>query len=71
MVKQNNIKTIGVIKKILSNNKYKVKIKNNKVILGYICGKMRKNYIKVLPGDKVKIELSPYDINKCIITYRF
>ncbi|XBT18801.1 MAG: translation initiation factor IF-1 [Candidatus Shikimatogenerans sp. AspAUS03] len=70
MVKQINIKSKGIVLKSLSNNKYKILLKNDLKIIGYISGKMRRNYIKILPGDKVKIEISPYDINKCIIKYR-
>ncbi|XBT18136.1 MAG: translation initiation factor IF-1 [Candidatus Shikimatogenerans sp. Tser] len=69
---QNKIILIGRILQSLSNNLYKIKLKKNKnIVIGYLSGKMRKNYIRVLPGDKVKLEFSIYDINRCIIKYRY
>ncbi|XBT18561.1 MAG: translation initiation factor IF-1 [Candidatus Shikimatogenerans sp. Tder] len=71
-MKQENLIFKGKILQSLSNNFYKIKLfKNNKIVLGYLCGKMRKNYIRVLPGDKVKLEFSIYDKNRCIIKYRY
>ncbi|XBT18629.1 MAG: translation initiation factor IF-1 [Candidatus Shikimatogenerans sp. Tcar] len=71
-MKQKKIILKGIILQSLSNNLYKIKlIKNNKLVLGYLCGKMRKNYIRILPGDKVKLEFSIYDENRCIIKYRY
>ena len=62
----------GEIVENLPNTLFKTKLLNSeKVILCYLSGKMRKNYIKILPGDKVKIEMTHYDLNKGRITYRY
>ncbi|XBT18307.1 MAG: translation initiation factor IF-1 [Candidatus Shikimatogenerans sp. Tduv] len=62
----------GIVKQSLSNNLYKIfLIKNKKKVIGYLSGRMRKNYIRILPGDKVKVEFSIYDKNRCIIKYRY
>lgn len=50
---------------------FKVELENGLVIIGHISGKMRMNYIKILPGDKVKVEISPYDLTKGRISYRY
>lgn len=61
----------GEVLENLPNTLFKVKLKeSDKVILCYLSGKMRKNYIKILPGDRVKIEITPYDLNRGRITYR-
>ncbi len=61
----------GEVLENLPNTLFKVKLKEgDKVILCYLSGKMRKNYIKILPGDKVKIEITPYDVDRGRITYR-
>ena len=71
MSKQALIKQDGVITEALSNAMFKVKLENGHEILATISGKMRMNYIKILPGDKVKVEMSPYDLTKGRITYRY
>ena len=71
MSKQNLIKQDGVIIEALSNAMFKVKLENGHEILATISGKMRMNYIKILPGDKVKLEMSPYDLSKARIVYRY
>ena len=55
----------------LPNTMFKVELETGQEILAYLCGRMRRYYIKVLPGDKVKVELSPYDLEKGRIIYRF
>ena len=71
MAKQPNIELDGVIKQALSNAMFRVELENGHVITAHISGKMRKYYIKLLPGDKVKLEMSPYDLTKGRITYRY
>jgi len=70
-MKDDVISVEGEVVENLPNTLFKVKLLNSeKVILCYLSGKMRKNYIKILPGDKVKIEMTHYDLNKGRITYR-
>lgn len=70
-MKSNIIVVEGEVIENLPNTLFKVKLFNSeKVILCYLSGKMRKNYIKILPGDKVKIEITPYDLNRGRIIYR-
>ena len=71
MSKQPLIKQDGVIIEALSNAMFRVKLENGHEILATISGKMRMHYIKLLPGDKVKLEMSPYDFSKARITYRY
>ncbi len=71
MSKQANIEQDGVITEALSNAMFRVELENGHEIIAHISGKMRMNYIKILPGDKVKIEMSPYDLSKGRITYRY
>ena len=71
MAKQDTIKVDGIITEILPNTTFKVKLENGHVIMAHISGKMRMNYIKILQGDKVTVELSPYDLTKGRITYRY
>ena len=71
MVKQSNIELDGTIKQALSNAMFRVELENGHIITAHISGKMRKYYIKLLPGDKVKLEMSPYDLTKGRITYRY
>ena len=70
MSKEEAIKVDGVIKKALTNAMFLVELENGHEVLGHISGKMRKHYIRISPGDKVSIELSPYDLNRGRITYR-
>ena len=70
MSKQPLIKQDGVILEALSNAMFKVKLQNGHEILATISGKMRMNYIRILAGDSVKVELSPYDLSRGRITYR-
>jgi translation initiation factor IF-1 len=71
MAKQPSIEQDGTIKEALSNAMFRVELENGHEIIAHISGKMRMNYIKILPGDKVKVEMSPYDLTKGRITYRY
>ena len=71
MAKQANIELDGIIKQALSNAMFRVELENEHIVTAHISGKMRKFYIRLLPGDKVKLEMSPYDLTKSIITYRY
>ncbi|MCK5356830.1 MAG: translation initiation factor IF-1 [Elusimicrobiales bacterium] len=64
------IEVEGVVRETFPNATFKVEIVPNKIILAHISGKMRIHHIKILPGDKVKVELSPYDLSKGRIVYR-
>ena len=64
------IEVEGTVIENLPNTNFKVKLENGHEILAHISGKLRMNYIKILPGDKVKVELSPYDLNRGRITWR-
>ena len=71
MAKEPAIEIDGEIIETLPNAMFKVKLENGHEVLAHISGKMRMYYIKILPGDKVKLELSPYDLTKGRITYRY
>ena len=71
MAKEPAIEIDGEILETLPNAMFKVKLENGHEVLAHISGKMRMYYIKILPGDKVKLELSPYDLTKGRITYRY
>ena len=71
MSKQGVIKQDGVIIEALSNAMFRVELENGHVITAHISGKMRMHYIKILPGDKVSVEMSPYDLTRGRITYRY
>ena len=71
MAKQGPIKVDGVITETLPNAMFKVALENEHNILAHVSGKMRMNFIKILVGDKVTVELSPYDLTKGRITYRY
>jgi translation initiation factor IF-1 len=71
MPKQDVIETEGTVIETLPNAMFRVELANKHVILAHISGRMRKHFIRILPGDKVLIELSPYDLTKGRITYRF
>ncbi len=60
----------GIIKESLPNAMFRVELGNGHVVLAHISGKIRKNFIKILPGDRVKVELTPYDLNRGRITFR-
>jgi translation initiation factor IF-1 len=71
LAKQANIEQDGVVIESLSNAMFRVELENGHEIIAHISGKMRMHYIKILPGDKVKVEMSPYDLTKGRITYRY
>ena len=71
MAKTDVIEVDGKIIEALPNATFRVELENGHVILCHIAGKMRMHYIKILPGDKVKLEMSPYDLTKARITYRY
>ena len=70
MSKEDVIEFEGVVEEVLPNTTFKVKLENGHIITAYISGRLRMNYIKILEGDKVKIEMSPYDLTKGRITWR-
>ncbi|HRD80856.1 MAG: translation initiation factor IF-1 [Saprospiraceae bacterium] len=71
MAKKNLIKQDGVIEEALSNAMFRVRLENDHQIIATISGKMRMNYIRILPGDKVSVEMSPYDLSRGRIIYRY
>tara|TARA_B100000925_G_C21944143_1_gene445937 strand:+ start:388 stop:603 length:216 start_codon:yes stop_codon:yes gene_type:complete len=71
MAKQEAIEQDGVIVEALSNAMFRVELSNGHIVTSHISGKMRMHYIKLLPGDKVKLEMSPYDLTKARITFRY
>ena len=71
MAKEDNIELEGLVVETLPNTTFKVKLENDHIITAHISGKMRMNYIRILPGDKVKVEMSPYDLTKGRITFRY
>jgi len=70
MAKQSAIEQDGTIVEALSNAMFRVELQNGHEVIAHISGKMRMHYIKILPGDKVQVEMSPYDLTKGRITYR-
>ncbi len=70
MPKEDAIEVDGTVQEALPNAMFRVELENGHVMLAHISGKMRKFYIRILPGDKVKVELSPYDLSRGRITYR-
>ncbi|PMQ01017.1 MAG: translation initiation factor IF-1 [Dictyoglomus sp. NZ13-RE01] len=71
MDKKDVIEVIGTVKEALPNATFRVELENGFEVLAYVSGKMRMNFIRVMPGDKVKVELSIYDLTKGRIIYRF
>ena len=71
MPKEEKIEMEGEMVEALPNTMFKVKLDNDHEVLGHISGKMRRHYIRILPGDRIKIELSPYDLDRGRITYRY
>ena len=70
MTKQGVIEVEGTIRESLPNAMFRVELENGVKVLAHISGKIRKNFIKILPGDRVRVELSPYDLTRGRITYR-
>jgi len=71
MPKQSSIEKDGTIIEALSNAMFRVELDNGHVIIAHISGKMRMHYIRILPGDKVRVEMSPYDLTKGRISFRY
>ena len=71
MAKEANIEVDGEITETLPNAMFRVKLENGHIVLAHVSGKMRMHYIKLLPDDKVKLELSPYDLSKGRIIFRY
>ena len=70
MAKEEHIEMQGTVVETLPNTMFRVELENGHVVIAHISGKMRKNYIKILTGDTVKVELTPYDLSKGRITFR-
>jgi len=70
MSKQDVIEVQGVVKEALPNAQFQVELQNGHTVVAHISGKLRMNFIRILPGDKVTLEMSPYDLNKGRITWR-
>ncbi len=71
MPKEEPIQTTGVVAESLPNAMFRVELENKHIVIAHVSGKMRMNFIKILPGDKVTLELSPYDLTRGRIVYRF
>ena len=71
MPKQDLIEKDGTVIEALSNAMFRVELDNGHVIIGHLSGKMRMHYIRILPGDKVRVEMSPYDLSKGRISFRY
>lgn len=71
MSKQDVIEVEGIVTEALPNAMFQVKLENGHVVMAHISGKIRMNFIRILPGDRVTVELTPYDLKRGRITYRF
>jgi translation initiation factor IF-1 len=71
MAKQTAIEQDGIVRESLGNAMFRVELENGHVITAHISGKMRMHYIRILPGDRVKIEMTPYDLSKGRISFRY
>lgn len=70
MAKEEGIEVSGIVKEPLKNAMFRVELENGHVVLAHVSGKMRRYFIRILPGDRVKLELSPYDLSRGRIVYR-
>lgn len=70
MAKEDTIQMQGEVVETLPNATFRIKLENGHIVLGHISGKMRMNYIRILPGDKVTVDLTPYDLSRARITFR-
>ncbi|MBI1311912.1 translation initiation factor IF-1 [bacterium] len=70
MAKEEAIEVEGTVVEALANTQFRVKLENGHMVLAHVAGKMRKNFIRIVPGDRVKVEVSPYDLSRGRITYR-
>lgn len=71
MAKEEGISVTGIVRDALPNAQFNVELENGHMVLAHISGKIRKHYIRILPDDKVSLEMSPYDLTRGRITYRF
>jgi translation initiation factor IF-1 len=71
MAREDVIEVSAIVKECLPNTMFKVELENGVVILAHVSGKIRMNYIRILPGDKVTVEISPYDLTRGRITFRY
>jgi translation initiation factor IF-1 len=71
MSKEDAIEVVGTVVETLPNAMFRVELENKHMVLAHISGKMRKNFIRILPGDKILVELSPYDLSRGRIVYRY
>jgi translation initiation factor IF-1 len=70
MAKEEAIEVEGTVAEALANTQFRVELENGHMVLAHVAGKMRKNFIRIVPGDRVKVEVSPYDLNRGRIVYR-
>ncbi len=70
MAKEEGIEVEGVVVEALANTQFRVKLDTGHLVMAHVAGRMRKNFIRIVPGDKVKVEVSPYDLNRGRITFR-
>jgi translation initiation factor IF-1 len=71
MPKEDAIEVVGTVLETLPNAMFRVELENKHLVLAHVSGKMRKNFIRILPGDKILVELSPYDLTRGRIVYRY
>jgi translation initiation factor IF-1 len=71
MPKEDAIEVVGTVIETLPNAMFRVELENKHIVLAHVSGKMRKNFIRILPGDKILVELSPYDLSRGRIVYRY
>lgn len=71
MPKEDAIEVVGTVVETLPNAMFRVELENKHLVLAHVSGKMRKNFIRILPGDKILVELSPYDLTRGRIVYRY
>ena len=71
MPKEDALEVVGTVLETLPNAMFRVELENKHMVLAHISGKMRKNFIRILPGDKILVELSPYDLTRGRIVYRY
>jgi translation initiation factor IF-1 len=70
MPKEAPLEVAGVVAEALANTRFRIKLDNGHIVLAHVAGRMRKNFIRIVPGDRVTVELSPYDLEKGRIVYR-
>ena len=70
MAKEEAIEAQGIVKEALANTQFRVELDNGHLVLAHVAGKMRKHFIRIVPGDRVTVKVSPYDLNRGRITYR-